>query len=77
MKHLLGLLIIIILGFTSCEDRKTQSQALSESIQEFKKTVNFETNVYIPETYLEQEIDTLMSNGFRVKIKITTMELFS
>ena len=69
MKHLLGLLIIIILGFTSCEDRKTQSQALSESIQEFKKKVNFETNVYIPETYLEQEIDTLMSNGFRVKIK--------
>ncbi|WP_179349004.1 hypothetical protein [Winogradskyella pacifica] len=69
MKHLLTFLIITIIGFTSCEGRKTQSQALSESIAEFKKTVNFETNVYIPETYLEQEIDTLMSNGFRVKIK--------
>ncbi|WP_179335124.1 hypothetical protein [Winogradskyella costae] len=69
MKHLLGLLIIIIIGFTSCEGRKTQSQALYESIAEFKKTVTFETNIYIPENYLEHQVDTLMSNGFRVKIK--------
>ena len=68
MKHLLGLLIIVI-SFTNCEGRKTKSQALSESIQKFNKTVNFETNTFIPETYLEQEIDTLMSNGYRVKIK--------
>lgn len=72
MKHFLGLLIIILISFTSCQDRKTQSQALSESIEEFKKTVNFETNVYIPASYLEREVDTLMSNGFRVKIKTYT-----
>ena len=69
MKHLLGLLIIITISVTSCEGRKTKSQALSESIQKFNKTVNFETNTFIPETYLEQEVDTLMSNGYRVKIK--------
>ncbi|WP_179006364.1 hypothetical protein [Winogradskyella forsetii] len=69
MRHLLGLLLLLTIAFTSCEGRKTQRQALSESIEEFKKTVHFETKVYIPETYLEQEIDTLMSNGFRVKIK--------
>tara|TARA_R110002033_G_scaffold48268_1_gene94565 strand:- start:225 stop:809 length:585 start_codon:yes stop_codon:yes gene_type:complete len=69
MKHVLGLLLIIAIGLTSCENKKTKQQALSESIEAFKKTVNFETHVYIPETYLEQEIDTLMSNGFRVKIK--------
>ncbi|MBU2920462.1 hypothetical protein KO504_03850 [Winogradskyella psychrotolerans] len=70
MKHLLGLFIITLIAFTSCEGRKTQSQALSESIEEFKKTVNFESNVYIPENYTEREVDTVMSNGFRVKIKI-------
>ncbi|WP_179018960.1 hypothetical protein [Winogradskyella forsetii] len=69
MRHLLGLLFLLTIAFTSCEGRKTQRQALSESIEEFKKTVHFETNVYIPETYLEQDVDTLMSNGFRVKIK--------
>ena len=69
MRHLLGLLLLLTVAFTSCEGRKTQRQALSESIEEFKKTVHFETKVYIPETYLEQEVDTLMSNGFRVKIK--------
>lgn len=69
MKHILALVLLLAIAFTSCEGRKTQSQALSESIEEFKKTVNFETNVYIPETYMEQEVDTLMSNGFHVKIK--------
>lgn len=69
MKQLVLLLLIIGIGLSSCEGRKTQNQALSESIKEFKKTVNFETNIYIPETYIEQEVDTLMSNGFRVKIK--------
>ncbi|WP_299111560.1 hypothetical protein [uncultured Winogradskyella sp.] len=69
MKQLVLLLLIIGIGLSSCEGRKTQNQALSESIEEFKKTVNFETNIYIPETYIEQEVDTLMSNGFRVKIK--------
>lgn len=72
MKHLLGILFILLIGFTSCGDRKTQGQALAESIEEFKKTVNFETKVYIPETYTEREVDTLMSNGFRVKIKTYT-----
>ena len=69
MKHLLGLLLLLTIGFTSCEGKKTKHQALSESIEEFKTSVSFETNVYIPETYLEHEVDTLMRNGFRVKIK--------
>jgi hypothetical protein len=69
MKKVLGLLLLFAIGFTSCEGRKTSRQALSESIEEFKKNINFETSVYIPETYLEHEVDTLMSNGYRVKIK--------
>lgn len=69
MKHLLVLLLLLAIGLTSCEDKKTKYQALSESIEAFKKTVTLETNVYIPESYMEREVDTLMSNGFRVKIK--------
>ncbi|NRD21450.1 hypothetical protein HNV08_15450 [Winogradskyella eckloniae] len=69
MKQLILLLILVGSLSISCEGRKTQHQALSESIEEFKKTVNFETHNYIPETYLEQKVDTVLSNGFRVKIK--------
>ena len=69
MKHFFGLLLILAISFTSCDGKKTKKQALSESIEEFKKTVNFETNVYIPESYMEREVDTLLSNGYRVKIK--------
>ncbi|WP_417875678.1 hypothetical protein [Winogradskyella sediminis] len=69
MKHLLAIVTLCIIALMSCEGRKTQQQALSESIEEFKKTVSFEKRVYIPESYMEQEVDTLMSNGFRVKIK--------
>ncbi|MUU77370.1 hypothetical protein [Winogradskyella endarachnes] len=72
MKQLILLLLIIGIGFSSCDGRKTQNQALSDSIEEFKKTVNFETNVYVPKTYIEQDVDTTMSNGFRVKIKTYT-----
>jgi len=69
MRTIFGLFLILIIGFTSCDGRISQNHALLESIEEFKKNVSFETNVYIPETYLELEVDTLFSNGYRVKIK--------
>lgn len=69
MRKLVGLLLLLIIGFTSCEGRKTSQQALSESIEEFKKKVNLETHVYIPGDYMEHEVDSILSNGFRVKIK--------
>jgi len=72
MKNYLIFLIIIAIGFTGCNNKKSKSQALSESVKEFKKTVNLETNVYIPEAYFEHEVDTLISNGYRVKIKTYT-----
>lgn len=72
MRTLLGLLIVVILGFTSCEGRKTQSQALAEDIEEFKKNVSIEIDVYKPESYIEREVDSLLNNGYRVKIKTYT-----
>ena len=72
MKTLLGLLLIVITGFTSCEGRKSKNQALAEDIEEFKKTVSFAIDIYKPESYFEREVDTLLHNGFRVKIKTYT-----
>ena len=69
MKKTFGLLLILVIAFTSCEGRKTKNQALSESIKEFKKSANLEVDIYLPKTYIEREIDTLLSNGYRVKIK--------
>ncbi len=69
MKKLLCLLAILIIGFTSCEGRKTQRQALSEDIEAFKKEVEVEKIVYEPEAYMQREVDTLLYNGYRVKIK--------
>lgn len=69
MKHVLGLFIICLLVLSSCNGKKTKHQALAESIETFKKTVHFEKEVYIPEVFATHSIDTLMSNGFHVKIK--------
>jgi len=69
MKHVICILIILVLVFTSCEGRKTQNQALNESIEHFKKTVNIHVDVFVPKTYTERKVDTTLANGFSVKIK--------
>ena len=72
MRNILGLLLIIVLGFTSCEGRITKNQALVEDIEEFKKTVSVQVDIYKPENYIERQVDTTLSNGFRIKIKAYT-----
>lgn len=69
MRNIIGVLLILVIGLTSCEGRKSQSQALSESIDEFKKSASLEVDVYVPETYLEHRVDTTLSNGYKVIIK--------
>ena len=72
MKNLLGLFLIIAVISTSCDGRKSQSEALTESIKEFSKKVTLQKDVYKPNDYIERQTDTLLSNGFRVKIKAYT-----
>ena len=74
MRNILVVLLVLLLGFTSCEGRKSQNQALSESINEFKKSASLEVDIYVPETFLEHEVDTTLSNGYHVKIKTYTDE---
>lgn len=69
MKKGLIVLLLLIIGFTSCEGRRTPKQALSESIEEFRNTATVEVDVFIPDTYDEREVDTTLSNGYRIKIK--------
>ncbi|GGI57293.1 hypothetical protein [Winogradskyella haliclonae] len=72
MKNGLYFILILVIGFTSCEGRKSQRKALTESISSFKKDNTIKINEFIPETYFEHRIDTILSNGFRVKIQTST-----
>lgn len=66
------LVAIIALGFINCDGRRNTQQALSESISEFKKRVNIEIDVFIPEGYTAHEVDSVLDNGFDVSIKTYT-----
>lgn len=67
MKKTISLLVLLVIGFTSCNGRITANQSLTESIEEFKINTAIESQTYIPEVYTEISNDTLLSNGFRVK----------
>ncbi|MEZ4793494.1 MAG: hypothetical protein R2783_08565 [Gelidibacter sp.] len=70
MKNILIVLMLLFVGFVSCDGRKSKSVALRESIEEFKDSIGpIEIIKYIPEDYAEIVTDTLLSNGFRIKIK--------
>ncbi|WP_353780036.1 hypothetical protein [Winogradskyella sp. 3972H.M.0a.05] len=69
MKKLILLIAIICVGFMSCQDRKTQSQALRESIEKFKAETTIEKVAYFPEAYSERVTDSILSNGIKVKVK--------
>lgn len=61
-----------MIGFTSCDGRKTKTEALAEAVAEFKKKVTVKIEVFEPESYVEQNVDTLLHNGYRVRIKSYT-----
>lgn len=69
MRYVIGILIVMVLGFTSCDGRKTKNQALNESVDNFKKSVTIQVDEFVPEKYAEREVDTTLFNGFKIKIK--------
>ncbi|WP_042243965.1 hypothetical protein [Jejuia pallidilutea] len=78
MKHLLLLLCIGCVAILSCDGRMSKKEALKESIETFRNAKHaVKTNKIFPETYAEVENDTILSNGYRVKIKnFTNMNKF-
>jgi hypothetical protein len=70
MKNILILLILVCLGFVSCDGRKSKSEALKSSIEEFnKKQSEVSIVTYYPKDYVEVITDTLISNNLKVYIK--------
>lgn len=73
-KNILSLLFIAtIVAFTSCIGNTSKYDALQESIIKFKDSVEpIDIVKYIPKTYSEIKTDTILSNGFKVNIKLFT-----
>lgn len=70
MKNNLIVLIFICLGFVSCDGRKSRSEALKSSIEEFNEKQSDVVIInYYPEEYTEVVTDTLISNYVNVHIK--------
>lgn len=73
MSRLYILFIVTIITFSSCNGRNRKNKTNEEVLKENKLLDSFTENIkYIPETYTEFETDTILSNGFRVKIKTYT-----
>ncbi|AEH02486.1 hypothetical protein [Lacinutrix sp. 5H-3-7-4] len=70
MKNILFLLAIISVFFVSCDGKERVHKSNTQVLKEHKLLDSFSKVVkYFPEKYSENEIDTLFSNGHRIKIK--------
>ncbi|WP_431137517.1 hypothetical protein [Psychroserpens mesophilus] len=70
MKKSILLILLIAIGFFSCDRRGSVRENLQKSISEFnKKHTNLDLVTYYPETYTEVQTDSIISNTFKVSIK--------
>ncbi|MFI1773638.1 hypothetical protein [Thalassobellus citreus] len=73
MRNLFVLIFVLTITLFNCNNRKTKSEALKESVTKFKDSISpIEIKKYFPEAYTEVETDTILNNGFHVKIKTFT-----
>lgn len=73
MKNLLYLILLLLTVVLSCDGRDKIHKSSQEVLKHNKLYESFsEKVVYIPEHYLETKNDTILSNGFQVKIKSYT-----
>ncbi|WP_397362625.1 hypothetical protein [Olleya sp. R77988] len=64
------LLFGILIAFLSCDGRDRVNKTPKEILVENKLLDSFSENIkYFPEKYTETTTDTILSNGFRVKIR--------
>jgi len=72
MKQILIVLVIVSI-FMSCDGRKSHNEALKNSIEKFRDSIELaEIAEYIPKEYSEIVTDTILNNGFKVSIKTYT-----
>lgn len=73
MRALLTLILIITLSNIGCDGRDKVYKTNKEILKEHKLYESFSERItYIPENYQETTTDTIMSNGFYVKIRSYT-----
>lgn len=73
MKNIILLFVLIAISFTSCDGKKSKSESLKDAVKEFNDTIGpIEVIKYFPDTYAETITDTLLTNGFQIKIKAFT-----
>lgn len=73
MNKLFTLFILIIIVLLNCDGRDRKHKTNEEVLKENKLLDSFSESIkYIPEVYTEENTDTILSNGFRVKIKTYT-----
>jgi len=71
MNKLIYLFFIVFIAFLSCDGRDRVHKTNEEVLIEHKLLDSFSERVtYFPETYTEVETDTILSNGYRVNIKL-------
>lgn len=76
MKQFIFLLVIATIGIVSisCDGRDRMFKTNTEVLIENKLLDSFSENItYVPETYTEVATDTILYNGFHVKLKTYTI----
>lgn len=69
----LPVFFVVILSFIACDGQDRMHKAPQEVLLENKLLDSFSENItYIPKEYTEVVTDTILSNGFRIKIKYYT-----
>lgn len=70
MKKLTLFFFIILIAFFSCDGRDRKHKSNVEVLKEKNLLDSFSEQItFIPETYAEVVTDTILSNGFKIKIK--------
>ena len=70
MKNFLIVIILFCAVLSSCDGRKSPSEALKSSIAEFnKKQLILEVITYYPKEYTEVVTDTIIANDVKIHIK--------
>lgn len=73
MNKLLLLIAFIFICFVSCDGRDRGNKTNAEILKESKLLDSFSEKIeYIPDSFTEINTDTILSNGFRIKIRYHT-----
>lgn len=72
MKKLILLFGICLIALVSCDGRKSFDKSLTNNTSNFEGIEPYEIIVFKPESPFYKKVDTLLHNGYRVKINTYT-----